>query len=794
MRIDRFPFLVAAFGAGVWLALRVPALPGRRGLAAWLLLWVFALWIHWRWASGVARPWRLLSAFVIGLAWTLILETFRAPSPLVPELAGRALWLQGRVAGLPRQQGRNWRFVFVVRRSQWEGREVAVPRRVSLSWREPARALVPGARWRLRVRLKPPHGLMNPGGWDYERWLFEQGIGARGYVLSNAGNRWLGDGGPHGIVDRMRLRIRDYLARRIADPELAGIAVALTIGDRSLLTPAQRERLARAGVSHLIAISGLHIGIVAGLFFLLAGLVWRRSERLMLWCPAPLAAAAAGWFGGLAYALLSGFAIPTRRALSMLAVVVGARFGRRVAQPLRTLSLAALLVLLVDPLALSSAGFWLSFGAVALILLALSGRRRGVARTFLRVQLMIGLGLAPLLLLFFGQISLVAPFANLVLIPLFSFVVIPLLLLAMPGAWIDSRLFDGIAGLAEQVLKAAWGFVDWLGGLPLAAWSPGAIHWEGLTPVALGLGLLLMPRGFPGRSLAAAPLLLGLAWPLVKPPEAMSGAFQVDILDVGQGSAVVVRTAHHLLVHDTGPAYPAGRAAAEHSLLPWLRAVGARRIDRLILSHDDKDHTGGARVLAAGVPVREMWFGEPVPDYPGRGRACVAGQRWQWDGVDFEVLWPTAPGFWRGNNASCVVRVDNGRASVLLTGDIEAAAETQLRHYFADRLPVDVLIAPHHGSATSSSPAFVAATHPGLVVFTTGFLNRWGFPRKAVVARWKAAGARTLAVSDSGEIHLAFGRGTTRVGCFRARRRRFWHHGAIPAACGAELSPRSKVE
>ncbi len=791
--LDGFEARVSAFIAGVGWMLFWPRLP-----AAWTLLSLLAVAGVAVWLARRGGCWRLLgypALFALGVFWAGAYASFWQPLPLDAALAGRDLLLDGRIASLPAQDRQRQRFVFRVTSASLDGVTVATPKRVLLSWYRSGQAVAPGESWRLLARLKPPRGLMNPGGRDYERWLFEQRIGAKGYVRPSPDNRRLAEAGWHAPVDRLRLHIRDYLRRVFHDPRQAAIANALLTGDRSLLSSDQHELLARAGISHLIAISGLHIGIVAALFYWLTEHLWRRSERLALWCPASLAASVAALIAGLGYALLSGFAIPARRALLMLAAVAGAVLGRRFVRPPRGLALAALLVVLFDPFALLSVGFWLSFGAVALILLALSGRRHGRLAGFVRVQLAISLGLAPLLLLFFNQVSLVAPLVNLALIPAFSLLVIPLLMLLLPGAFIGGAPFDGIAWLIGRLLDLLLGFAGMLAGFDWAAWSPPPLGGWSLALIALGMAAILLPRGLPGRTLAVAPLLLGLSLPLSGRDAPPDGAFSLRVVDIGQGTSVVVETARHVLVYDTGPAFPGGRSAAWHSLWPLLRAAGVGHIDRLVLSHDDIDHTGGARLLYRRFTVDGMLHGEPIPAFSGRGEACVAGRDWRWDGVDFAVLWPYAAGFWSGNNASCVIRVSSGGHSLLLTGDIEAPVERQLVRRYRDNLASSVVVAPHHGSRTSSSRGFVAATRPALAVFTTGFQNRWGFPKADRLERWKRVGSRLLNVSDSGRIRIDFSPGEPAVvNCFRAERRRFWHHARIPGACGAQLGRVSGVE
>ncbi len=791
--LDGFEARVSAFIAGVGWLLFWPRLP-----TAWALLSLLAVAGIAAWLARRGGRWRLLdypALFVLGGFWAGTYAILWQPMPLDAALAGRELLLEGRIESLPLQDERRQRFVFHVASASLDGVMVATPKRALLSWYRSDEAVAPGESWRLRTRLKPPHGLMNPGGRDYERWLFEQRIGAKGYVRPSSDNQRLAEAGWHDWIDRLRLHIRDYLRCVFHDPKQAAMANALLTGDRSLLSGDQRELLARAGISHLIAISGLHIGIVAGLFYWLTERLWRRSERLALWCPASLAASVAALIAGLGYALLSGLAIPARRALLMLAALAGAVLGRRFVRPLRGLALAALLVVLFDPLALLSAGFWLSFGAVVMILLALRGRRHGRLMGFARVQLAISLGLAPLLLLFFKQVSLVAPLVNLVLIPAFSLLVIPLLMLLLPGAFIGGAVFAGVAWLIGKLLDILLGFAGMLAGLDWAVWSPPLLGGWGIVAIALGVALVLLPRGLPGRSLAAVPLLLGLSLPLTGRDAPRDGAFALHVVDIGQGTSVVIQTARHVLVYDTGPAFHGGRGAAWHSLLPLLRVAGVAHIDRLVLSHDDIDHTGGARLLYRRFSVGEMLHGEPIPAFSGRGEACVAGQIWRWDGVEFAVLWPYAAGFWSGNNASCVIRVSAGDHALLLSGDIEAPVERQLVRRYRDSLASSVVVVPHHGSRTSSSRDFVAATRPALAVFTTGFLNRWGFPKADRLDRWKDIGARLLDVSDSGRVRIDFvPREPAVVNCFRAERRRFWHHAMVPDVCGTQLGRVSSVE
>jgi competence protein ComEC len=755
----------AAFVGGVLLLQRLPLLPS----GGWLLLFPLCLALAWR------LPRLRLPLFAaVGFLWALAHGLWLAPAALDRDLEARDLLLEGYVAGLPELAPERTLFLFDPVAVSHQGQHQGSLGRVRLSWYGQAPALHVGERWQLRARLKARHGFVNPGGFDYEGWLFQQGLVATGHVRQSAQN--LRQSSSAGYpVQRLRERLRREIRQALGEREDSGMLAALILGDRSGLKPAQWDSFTRTGTNHLVAISGLHIGIVAALFFWLIRRLWPVLGRLPLWLAAPRAAALGALVGATGYAALAGFAVPTQRALIMLLVVMGALLLGRNPRPGNSLGLALLLVTLWDPLAVLSGGFWLSFCAVAAIWYGIGGRvsDAGLWRRWGKVQWMVFLGLAPLLLALFQQISLVAPLVNLLAVPWFSLVLVPLLLLGTLLLFALPPLGVLLLNLGETLLGWTLSSLQWVAQWPLATWQmPQLPGW--VWPVAGGAVLLLLaPRGLPGRWLGGillAPLVL------VRPVMPQSGDVWLDLLDVGQGLSAVVRTRHHTLVYDTGPRFSQRFDAASAVLIPFLRSAGLERIDLLILSNADADHAGGAQVLAATLPLGRVLSGEPERLPAVDAAPCMAGERWSWDGVEFQLLHPERAGIWRGNNNSCVLSVENSAGRILFPGDVEAPVEQRLVDAVGQGLSSRILLAPHHGSASSSSPSLVRAVAPEYVLFSTGYRNRYGFPKPAVEARWRAAGAQTLATADSGAISFRLSAAGELTGPILARleRRRRW--------------------
>jgi len=777
---------VLAFAVGIWFLQRQPALPDAPLLAALGTVALLALaWgVVGQKSALVTR--RFLSRILLavgaaglGFLWAAGFAHWRLAEELPHDLEGRDIEVHGVVAGLPQELERGLRFVFDV-----EQAVPGVPHRISLAWyrgsdgeadeslRVPVRA---GERWRFTVRLKRPHGNLNPHGFDYEAWLFERGIRATGYVRPRAdavrleARVWR----PGYAVEMLRESIRERFRAALPEAPYAGILIALTIGDQQAIAPELWQSFARTGITHLMSISGLHVTMLAGLAYALVNWLWRRSPRLPLHLPAQKAAALGGLLAAFGYCLLAGFAVPAQRTLYMLGVVALAHLSGRELSASRVLALALLFVLLLDPWAVLAAGFWLSFGAVGLLFL-IGGGRLGPAHwlgEWLRAQWAVTIGMLPALLMLFQQFSLVSPLANALAIPLVSFVITPL---AMLGSL---PLLDPVLALAHWVTAAMMLAVDWLAAQPLAVWQQAAPPVWAMLLALLGGCWLLLPRGIPARWLG---LLCFLPLLTAEAPRPLAGTAQVTVLDVGQGLAIHVQTAGHDLLFDAGPAFSADVDSGNRIIAPYLRAMGVRRLDAMVISHADKDHEGGAASVLAALPVgllkTSLPFEHPLSAQPVRHELCVAGDAWEWDGVRFEMLHPGAePLSRKSNDLSCVLRVSASGRSMLLTSDIEAVSEQALLARYGKRLASDAMTAPHHGSRTSSTAEFLAAVAARDVIFPVGYRNRFGHPKDDVVARHAAVGARLHRSDAHGAIHVDLAPEGVGIRHQRAESRRYWH-------------------
>jgi competence protein ComEC len=760
------PVFALGFVAGTWLLQQGASLPEPGLLLA--LGCVSVLLLMRRGSARLA-----LSGAAAGLAYAgaqaaLDLSVGRLPDGL----EGRELTVEGRVVSLPAVSDDRYRFDLQVERLPGELDESEWAGRIRLSWyraeRAPPRS---GERWRLRVKLKRPHGFMNPGGFDYEGWLFQQSIAATGYVRRCDCNRRIDESLTWWDPGVGRQYIRDRINERIADPGARSLIAALTVGDRSGMASAHWTALRRTGTSHLVAISGLHVGMVAALAYLLIGKLWRRAGGLMLRVPAPSAGAAAGMFAALVYAGLAGFSIPTQRALVMVAAALGSIVLRRRAQPARLLALALLSVLILDPYGVCAAGLWLSFGAVAILVYALASRVGEVAvwARWSRAQWYLALGMAPLVIGWFEQTSLIAPLVNWIAVPWFSLVLVPVSLLSALVLVLDLGV-GLVLPLAGLLAGTTVRLLEWAASLPLAAVQTTETGPWVLGLAGVGVLVLLAPWGLPSRWLGAVLCLPLLTFRPDSPPHA---GFELTLLDVGQGLSAVVRTRGHVLVFDAGPRYSGRFDSGRDLLAPYLSHAGVGHVDLLVLSHGARDHAGGARGLMGQLPVRRVLSGELVDGLSSE--PCRAGHAWQWDGVDFEVLSPP-DARWSDNNASCVIRVQGQTASLLLTGDIEREAEARLVERYGERLRTDLVQVPHHGSLTSSTGSFVLAAGAEYALVSSGYRNRFGFPRPKVLGRWRGTGARLLNTAQTGAIRIrAYPGRPLEPELYGESARRYWH-------------------
>lgn len=754
-----------AFVVGVLLFQYQPRLPHLTLFGAYLLLGLCALRLHWC---------RLPTWLVCGFAWAHAHALLTWP-PGLPEIdMQRPVIAEGMVDSLVDAGGRRSRFLFLARHLEQDGVAYQGSWRLQVSWYRDAPAILPGDGWRLMLKLRPVTSYANPGSFDYARWLFEKRVRHLASVRPNAANRRLHAGSGWSLTS-LRQRLSDAMASVSSgeDSRSAALLRALVVGDRSGFRQSDWRVFRATGTNHLVAISGLHIGLVAGLVLWTVSRLWRRQAWLCSRWPALQAGAVAAWFTALLYAGLAGFAIPTQRALLMLSVALLALLSGRSVRAVDGMALALLVVVVWSPMSVTSAGLWLSFAAVVLILWSAlpDSSRKPVWQRWGRIQLAVGLGLFPLLILQFQQASLMAPVVNLLAIPWFSLLLVPLALLASV-IWVLSAhwgelLWHGWSWLAAPAL-------DSLGLLASWRWAESHLPAPGTLAFALavvGVAVLLAPRGLPGRSLGIVlmmPLLIN------RPPAPRTGGFEATLLDVGQGQAAVIRSRNHVLVYDTGPGYQSGFNTGDAVLLPYLRQAGISRVDTLVVSHADTDHSGGVMALRERLPVDRLLSGEPAEIGGADIEACKGGQGWRWDGVEFSMLGPGPGTAWQGNNASCVLRVAGAGGSLLLTGDIESEAERYLLQSGVLEKTTVVQV-PHHGSRSSSTGAFIARLRPEYVLYPTGRHNRWGFPKPDVASRWQAAGATAWDTAVDGAVQVRMPADASAVSVRGYRRRHYWN-------------------
>jgi competence protein ComEC len=771
-------------------------------------LWPFTVYTCLLLLGGVFAAWaaikiratflRIVVVFLgiacVGFGMTGLRAVAYVQATLDPALEGRDVLVTAVVSELPQRNTSGLRFRLDVESATLQGQAVDLPPRIDVGWyggvyplgmeqvglqRPPPADVRAGERWTLLLRLKAGHGSRNPGGFDYELYLWEQGVQATAYVRA----------GPKDPVPRLeaqtwqhpvawaRQAVRDRIFATIEQRPLAGVVAALVVGDQSAIERADWDVFRATGVAHLVSISGLHITMFAWLAMGLVGWLWRRSGRLCLWWPAPNAALLGGLVLALAYSVFSGWGVPAQRTCTMLAAVVLLRlYGARWPWP-QVWMLACAAVVVWDPWALLQPGFWLSFVAVGVLFASNSGAtyasQTGATGRFvsmLREQWVISVALAPLTLLLFGQVSLVGLVANLLAIPWVTLVLTPL---AMLGTMVP-ELWAWAAHMVHWLMIGLQWFATW----PLATWSmPASPWWLGFSSMVGGL-LLVMPGPWWLR-ISGLPVLVSLV--LWRPPLPPAGQFELLAADVGQGNAVLVRTANHALLYDTGPRYSLESDAGHRVLVPLLQHFQTR-LDRIIVSHRDSDHSGGLAALLAMQPQAEVLTSmarDGVVPSAQTGSRCEAGQQWMWDGVQFEVLHPQAHDYDRTlqpNALSCVLRISTATQSALLVGDIEQVQEAAIVSR-ASNLQSKVLLVPHHGSKTSSSAEFLDTVSPRFALVQSGYRNRFGHPTAPVVERYLQRGITVLDSPHCGAMTWQSW-ASDKVACERSERVRYWQHNA----------------
>lgn len=743
-------------------------------------------------------------AFAIGFYYAAWQGERRLSVELPSGWQGKDIDVTGVIAGLPHISDRGLRFRFDVEKTLTP--DVTVPQHIYLStYSDPKYPpLLPhaGERWQLTIRLKQVHGGSNPNTFDFELWALENGVRATGYVNNRGQNirrNKLADGYR---IEALREAVRNKFSATLGNAPFAGVLTALAIGDQGSIPQSQWQVFTRTGVNHLMSISGLHITMLSGLGFALVYWLWRRSSALTLRLPARKAAAVAALLVAYGYALLSGYGVPAQRTVYMVAAVACALWLNRSFSLSQILCIALLGVLLADPWAVLSPGFWLSFGAVALIFFVtahrigysndlrdqsfalhpvatppdLPNRILRILREYAIIQWAVSIGLIPIMLALFGQISLVAPLANVFAIPLVSMVVVPLALLGAVLPW-EAPLW-----MAHIAMDMTMMPLQYLSELPQAVWIQHAPPGWSIVFGMLGVLWLLLPRGFPARWLGIL-LMLPMFLNTPKPPATES--LRMIIFDVGQGLSVAVQTRSHALLYDTGPDFSGESDSGKNIIVPSLRARGIAKLDGLILSHDDIDHTGGTASVLQAMPVGWVATSQPLAALKTvsitsvTGRRCRDGDSWNWDGVQFEMLHPAMDSFstrLHDNDTSCVLRISTGNQHILLAGDIEKRGEQRLQREHADKLSASLLVVPHHGSSSSSHIDFVAAVLPDYAVFTSGYRNRFGHPKQEVLQRYADSGAALLRSDRDGAILIDMDRLGLKLDTYRRNHRRYWTH------------------
>ena len=750
-----------AFVAGVLLLQMQASLPPPFG-ATVLVIPIFPLLfgrfrrhLYWRQAAFI------LLAFALGFFLAAWRADVRLSENLPADLSWRDIVVEGVVSGFPKINDGRSRFDFYVER-------IISPRTVTLKMKArlsdyhrgkaPLTALKDGARLRFSARLRKPAASINPHGFDYAAYLFANNIPLVGYVRERDSVEVQDAGG--GLRETFRRRVFAAVPSRIN-----ALLAALVVGDRSAIDDDKWRVLRRTGTAHLVSVSGMHISLAAGFIALLTAFLWRRSAACMRRMPAQKAALIAAVPAALGYALLAGFAVPVRRSFFMLAMAALAILQGGFASPVAVLSLVAAFIVAIDPWAVLSAGFWLSFllsGALIVAAMTATGAGDFIFR-LLRLQALLSIFAMPLTMWFFGEASLVSPLANFIAVPVVGLSVLPLALadLFVPG--------DYLWRVAGYILDGLWWYLSFLANLPYASWKPAAAPaWVFLSALG-GILWLLMPKGTPLRLAGLFPLFAMLLWS-PQPPEA--GELKMTVLDVGQGSAVVLRTASHVMVADVGDNYGGG------IVLSYLRTAGIRHLDALLLSHDDIDHAGGAARVLAEVSTDKIISSLPSARLAELSitphRRCEAKDKWEWDGVFFEILHPRPAQYGSGysdNDKSCVLKIQSKNFSALLTGDIGAEVENALS---LQDVHADVLLAAHHGSRYSSTAAFLKAVQPAAVLFSAGATNPHGHPHPDALARARKTGAVVYRTDTDGAIVIRW-KDNLQVQKWRNNYRRYWH-------------------
>ena len=749
-------FFTLSFAAGIIVVQQFSNLPSN--------LWVIFLLLL---LLGLAffRYWKVFF-FILGVFWVIIFASLRLADRLPESLQGQKIELEGKVIGLPQHDERRVRFDFAVSKSK-----MAVPDKIRLSWFFPKQEIKAGQYWRFTVKLKKPHGRLNLGGFDYERWLFVNNIGATGYVRNKPQPVKIASIPWWQSTTVIRQEISDKLDIFLEGNKSLGVIKALTIGERQGINQDQWAVFKDTGTVHLLAISGLHIGLVSGLVYLL---VFNACVLFSVASPQKMAAVGA-IVVALFYSALAGFSLPTQRSLVMLSIAMLAISWQRNNTAVNTIAFTLFAVLVFDPLAVLSAGFWLSFFAVTLIVYSLAGRlgKPVYWLSAIKIHWVTALGLTPFLVYFFQQVSIISPLANLFTVPLISLVVVPLCLLAVITLLLLPELADKLFYLLSQILQNLEVILTELSTLPYAAINTATPHFIVIPFAVFGVFIILSPRGFPARWLGVV-MMMPLFWVDARKTSDV-GEMSLTVFDVGQGLSAMIETNQHVLVFDTGAKYSSQYDMGSAVVIPYLKTKGIKSVDTLLVSHGDNDHIGGAKSIIEQTQVKEILTSVPTLFKKQTPVQCKAGQQWVWDKVKFEILSPVENLFTDDNNNSCVLKVSSSHGSVMLTGDIEEPAEEWLINNMATQLGSDVLIAPHHGSKTSSTISFLKLVKPKIIIIPAGYKNRFSFPHQEVLERYEEMEIPWINTADKGALEVEFESDSFNIKSARDEQGKYWN-------------------
>lgn len=718
--------------------------------------------------------WRLAWLFLCSFLWAGLHIHWHLEHRLSSQLNNKRLTVLGEVINIPNKDPTRARFLF--KPEKIENYTGKLPRIVRLNWRQAPPTLSAGQQWNLRIKIKRPWGFQNPGGFDYQRWLFSKGIDATGYVITSGQNQLVNT--KSSSINRIRQSILSLLASSCVDCNYIGLIEALSIGYRGNISVQQRALLQQTGTAHLIAISGLHIGIIAGIFYFIGLKSWRWAFAFI-----PLTrmefALLLSWTGGLAYSLLSGFDLPAQRVMIMLSVVLMSSFLRIPFNLLHSITLAMMLVLLWSPLSVLSASFWLTFSALLVICVGIFILRDVKSRIYkaIVIQVLFSFLFIPLSMIIFGQIHLASLFANLVAVPLVSLVIVPLnfLLLSLnglPSTWLEPgyQVLDVMVGILVT-------YLDKLQAIGLQAYQVPAVSAWKVIILLIFLLIWLLPRGLIPHRRISPLLLIILIWPRSLLDH---GEMKVAVLDVGMGTSVVVNTRYHSLIYDFGAGNRNGFSLGKWVVEPFLQYQGARYIDQVVISHADQDHAGGFYAIENSLDYGPIFSGTPEEVARRLTHApliqdCHLQPAWYWDGVRFEFISEGIRAKDSKNNRSCVLKISTAGKSVLISGDIEQSREHKLIKLAGSELRADILIAPHHGSLTSSSVEFIRQVAATDIIFQVGYLNRWGFPRQAVLKRYQQTKAAIHRTDRDGAILIHCKKQSCQLEKFRRQHPRVWY-------------------